>query len=133
MEGSVQREGEKVRIFLALADARDGYRLWSSVYDFQTNGSIDAEEMVSREIADLSNKKLHELRETQLVGEGYPTKEEAEFETATQLYINPDECIDCAACEPACPVAAIFPEDEVPEKWKSFIKVNYGHYEKEKG
>ncbi len=30
------------------------------------------------------------------------------------LYIDPDECIDCGACEPECPVAAIFPEDSVP-------------------
>ena len=30
------------------------------------------------------------------------------------LYINPDECIDCGACVDPCPVAAIYPEDEVP-------------------
>ena len=30
------------------------------------------------------------------------------------LYIQPDECIDCGACEPACPVTAIFAEDDVP-------------------
>ena len=47
-----------------------------------------------------------------------------------QLYINPDECIDCGACEPACPVAAIFPEEEVPEKWKSFIQINYDYWKK---
>jgi NAD-dependent dihydropyrimidine dehydrogenase PreA subunit len=44
------------------------------------------------------------------------------------LYINPEECIDCGACEPACPVQAIFPQEEVPEKWKSFIAVNYEYY-----
>jgi ferredoxin len=60
----------------------------------------------------------------------HPRKDEAEFADATQLYINPDECIDCGACEPACPVAAIFPEEEVPEKWKSFIQVNYDHWKK---
>ena len=37
------------------------------------------------------------------------------------LYIHPDECIDCGACVPACPVEAIFALDETPEKWKSFI------------
>lgn len=37
------------------------------------------------------------------------------------LFIDPDECIDCGACEPACPAKAIFPEDDVPDKWKSFI------------
>ena len=36
-----------------------------------------------------------------------------------QLYINPEECIDCMACEPQCPVDAIVPsEDEAPEDAK---------------
>jgi ferredoxin len=30
------------------------------------------------------------------------------------IYIDPDTCIDCGACIPECPYAAIFPEDEVP-------------------
>src|SRR5439155_10227171 len=60
----------------------------------------------------------------------HPRKDEGNFEAATQLYINPDECIDCGACEPACPVAAIFPEEEVPEKWKSFIQLNYDYFKK---
>ena len=41
-----------------------------------------------------------------------------------QLYINPDECIDCAACEPVCPVNAIYPEEEVPEKETASIDLN---------
>jgi len=40
------------------------------------------------------------------------------------LYINPDECIDCEACVPECPVEAIFHEDDVPEEWNSFIQLN---------
>ena len=44
------------------------------------------------------------------------------------FYINPDECIDCAACEPVCPVAAIFPEDSVPEEWKSYTPLNYDYF-----
>ena len=47
----------------------------------------------------------------------------------TQLFINPEECIDCGACEPACPVQAIFPEEEVPEKWKAFIGQNYEYFD----
>ena len=58
----------------------------------------------------------------------HPTKDEAEFEEAEMLYIDPDECIDCGACEPACPVEAIFPEDEVPEKWNAFIQKNYDYF-----
>ena len=46
-----------------------------------------------------------------------------------QLFINPEECIDCGACEPACPVQAIFPEEEVPEKWKAFIGQNYEYFD----
>lgn len=42
----------------------------------------------------------------------------------TQLFINPDICIDCGACEPECPVEAIFDESDVPEKWDSFIETN---------
>lgn len=44
------------------------------------------------------------------------------YEGADQLYINPDECIDCDACVPVCPVDAIFAETDVPDKWKSYIQ-----------
>ncbi len=44
--------------------------------------------------------------------------------TSLQLFIDPDECIDCGACEPVCPVEAIFEEDCVPEKWKAYTQVN---------
>ncbi len=40
------------------------------------------------------------------------------------LYINPDECIDCGACEPACPVTAIFAEDDVPADQAAFKEIN---------
>jgi len=40
------------------------------------------------------------------------------------LYIDPNECIDCGACEPVCPVTAIFAEGDVPDQWKDFIEVN---------
>lgn len=43
-------------------------------------------------------------------------------------YINPDECIDCAACEPVCPVVAIFPEDTVPEQWRDYTQKNYDYF-----
>jgi len=46
-----------------------------------------------------------------------------------QLYINPDECIDCAACEPACPVDAIKMHDEVPSEWEPFIAINAKFFE----
>src|SRR6266550_4434354 len=43
------------------------------------------------------------------------------------LIIDPEECIDCGACEPECPVEAIFPEDALPEKWNDFVKINYAY------
>ncbi len=46
------------------------------------------------------------------------------YEGDDRLWINPDECIDCTACVPVCPVAAIFAEGDLPEKWKSFIEEN---------
>jgi len=47
-----------------------------------------------------------------------------------QYFIDPDECIDCGACEPACPVSAIFPEDSVPDNWKSFVTLNADYFKK---
>ena len=41
-----------------------------------------------------------------------------------QLYIDPEECIDCGACEPECPVEAIFEEDMLPDEWKEYIDIN---------
>ena len=46
-----------------------------------------------------------------------------------KLYIHPDECIDCGACEPECPVEAIFPEDALPDKWQPFVRINYAYNE----
>jgi NAD-dependent dihydropyrimidine dehydrogenase PreA subunit len=46
-------------------------------------------------------------------------------ETDRMLVIDPEECIDCGACEPECPVEAIYPEDAVPDKWEPFIRINY--------
>jgi NAD-dependent dihydropyrimidine dehydrogenase PreA subunit len=46
------------------------------------------------------------------------------YEGARSLYIHPDECIDCGACEPECPVTAIFPEEDVPPNMTSFVEKN---------
>jgi len=50
------------------------------------------------------------------------------YEGEDQLYIHPDECIDCGACVPACPVDAIFALDETPHKWSAFIDSNRQYY-----
>jgi ferredoxin len=55
----------------------------------------------------------------------HPRKDEPEFESMTMLYIHPDECIDCGACVPACPVAAIYDgHDSVPASQKALIEAN---------
>lgn len=46
------------------------------------------------------------------------------YEGPNFLAINPDECIDCALCEPECPVNAIYSEDELPEKFQHFKELN---------
>ena len=54
----------------------------------------------------------------------HPAAGESDYEQYDQLYINPDECIDCGACEPECPVEAIFADDSVPEQWASYTAKN---------
>jgi ferredoxin len=44
------------------------------------------------------------------------------------LYIDPDECIDCGACEPECPVNAIFPEDSLPSEWAQYTELDARWY-----
>src|SRR2546428_2679607 len=46
------------------------------------------------------------------------------YEGDRMLYIHPDECVDCGACEPVCPVEAIFYEDDVPEQWRGRTKAD---------
>ena len=46
------------------------------------------------------------------------------YEGSRSLYIHPDECVDCGACEPVCPVEAIFYEDDLPEEFTPFLADN---------
>ena len=46
------------------------------------------------------------------------------YEGERMLYIHPDECVDCGACEPVCPVEAIYYEDDLPEKWQAYAGEN---------
>ncbi len=45
-----------------------------------------------------------------------------------KLYIDPDQCIDSGACEPVCPVTAIFTEDDVPDDMKEYIELDAQWY-----
>ncbi len=44
-------------------------------------------------------------------------------------YVHPDECIDCAACESACPVGAIFVDDHVPKDVEEFTAINLLYFQ----
>ena len=57
-------------------------------------------------------------------GAGEEAKADGFDPEGKQLYIDPDECIDCGACEPECPVEAIFEESELPEKWDKYTEIN---------
>jgi len=62
----------------------------------------------------------------------HPTPDEPGFDLADQLYINPEECIDCDACVAACPVDAITAEDRVPDQWRHYIQINADYYKQQK-
>jgi ferredoxin len=65
---------------------------------------------------------LHSSKKSTSYEDGRP-----EFDKVSQLYIDPVECIDCGACVPVCPVSAIFPVDELPEKWRQYTELNAGY------
>lgn len=46
------------------------------------------------------------------------------YEGPRMLYIHPDECVDCGACEPVCPVEAIFYEDDLPTEFSEYYDIN---------
>lgn len=50
------------------------------------------------------------------------------YDGPDMYYINPDECIDCGACEPECPVEAIYADDAVPEGMRKYIEKNRNHF-----
>ncbi|MEH3052885.1 MAG: ferredoxin family protein [Patulibacter minatonensis] len=59
----------------------------------------------------------------------HPTPDEPEFDTVKQLFIDPEECIDCDACVEACPVDACFAEDQVPSEMEQYIQLNAAYYQ----
>lgn len=60
----------------------------------------------------------------------HPTKNEADFATCDQIYIDPDTCIDCGLCVDECPVKAIFPQEDLPVEWQKYIQINLDYYQK---
>ncbi len=47
---------------------------------------------------------------------------------AKQMFIQPDECVDCGACEMACPVEAVFHIEDVPAEWEAWTALNRDHF-----
>ena len=62
----------------------------------------------------------------------HPTPDEPDYDAVEQLFIDPEECIDCDACVEACPVDAIFAEDQLPEEWQRFRQANADYYSQSK-
>jgi len=46
------------------------------------------------------------------------------YDAPDMYYINPDECIECGACEPECPVTAIFHDSALPAEWSEYTELN---------
>ncbi len=60
----------------------------------------------------------------------HPMPDAEGFATTEQLYIDPAECIDCAACVTACPVNAIFADNDLPAEWSDYLDLNASHFTK---
>src|ERR1039457_5923057 len=58
----------------------------------------------------------------------HPKKDEPQFESATQVYVDPAGCIDCGACVPVCTSDSIFVAEELPEEKKEFLEKNAAYY-----
>src|SRR5690349_13850325 len=56
--------------------------------------------------------------------EGIPAERRPEALRGLQMYIDPDECIDCGACAGVCPEEAVFEEDELPPAWRHYRELN---------
>ena len=57
-----------------------------------------------------------------------PLEDDADYEETPQLYIHPEECIDCGACVPVCPTESIFELSEVPDAKEEYVAKNAAYY-----
>ena len=58
----------------------------------------------------------------------HPTREEAAYKHEKMVYIDPESCIDCGLCVDECPSNAVFPEEDLPDKWKSYAERNAEYF-----
>ena len=59
----------------------------------------------------------------------HPLPDDDRFESVEMLYIDPIDCIDCGACEPACPVEAIYPDFDLPPDQEKYLQINADYFE----
>ncbi|MCY3800896.1 MAG: ferredoxin family protein [Chloroflexi bacterium] len=59
----------------------------------------------------------------------HPRTDDDRFESVEMLYIDPVDCIDCGACEPACPVEAIYPDFDLPPDQEKYLQINADYFE----
>jgi NAD-dependent dihydropyrimidine dehydrogenase PreA subunit len=78
--------------------------------------------------ADCIGKKDASCVETCPVDCIHPSPDEPGFAEVEQLFIDPEECIDCDACVEACPHDAVFPAHSVPDDFTAFIERNAAYY-----
>jgi NAD-dependent dihydropyrimidine dehydrogenase PreA subunit len=58
----------------------------------------------------------------------HPRRAEPSFDCERMLYIDPVECVHCSACVPVCPVAAIFSDSSLPNRWTKYEDINRAYY-----
>jgi ferredoxin len=58
----------------------------------------------------------------------HPKADDARFAEATQLYVNPNDCIDCGACIPVCPTSSVFAVDDMPAESARFVEINAAYF-----
>ena len=58
----------------------------------------------------------------------HPLEDAEDYDSTSQLFIHPEECIDCGACVPVCPTESIFELEEVPEDKQEFIEKNAAYF-----
>ena len=60
----------------------------------------------------------------------HPASADPDFDQHKMLYIDPDVCIECGACEPVCPVSAIRQDSDVPDDMKHYTQINADYYKR---
>lgn len=78
-----------------------------------TRGELDVTYVIALPCVDVKDKSCIEECPVDCIYEG-----------DRMMYIQPDECVDCGACEPVCPVEAIYYEDDVPSQWSEYKEIN---------